>query len=115
MATIIGITQMDARERKLEKLRSPTARLTHLLDLRNEATRFKKRNISAAIVAGAKRFCYQIIRTRFFVRTAPQYVAAIGWQGDGDWTTISIAKAPMTSAEVGNEVIQIDYNAEVQK
>ena len=35
--------------------------------------------------------------------------------GDGDWTTISIAKAPMTGAEVGNEVIQIDYNAEVQK
>src|SRR5262249_60682099 len=35
--------------------------------------------------------------------------------GDGDWTTISIAKAPMTGAEGGNEVIQIDYNAEVQK
>ena len=65
-----------------------------------------------AIVAGAKRFCYQIIWTRFLVRP----ICGCDWlAGDGDWTTISIAKAPMTGAEVGNEVIQIDYNAEVQK
>src|SRR6516164_7292534 len=104
--------------RQVEHIRQAAvlrARLPHLLDLRNEATRFKKRNISAAIVAGAKRFCYQIIRTRFFGTHSPPICGCDWLAGDSDWTTISIAKAPMTGAEVGNEVIQIDYNAEVQK
>jgi hypothetical protein len=47
---------------------TPTARgsaSSRLLDLKGEAIRFKKRNISATIVAGVKRFCLQIKRTRF--------------------------------------------------
>src|SRR5262245_32349382 len=77
--------------RQVEHIRQAAvlrARLPHLLDLRNEATSFKKRNISAAIVAGAKRFFYQIIRTRFLVRTAPQYMwlrlAGRRWRLDDD-------------------------------
>jgi transposase len=35
------------------------------LDLKSEAPRFKKRNISATIVADVKRFGHQIKRTRF--------------------------------------------------
>ena len=53
---------------------------------------------------------------RDFWYAQPPNICGCDWlAGDGDWTTISIAKAPMTGAEVGNEVIQIDYNAEVQK
>src|SRR5207344_877 len=45
---------------------------SRLLDLKGEATRFKKRNISATIAAEVKRFCLQIKRTRFSVHTAPE-------------------------------------------
>ena len=43
---------------------------SRLLDLKSEATKFNNRNISAAIVADVRRFYYEIIRTRFLVRTA---------------------------------------------
>jgi hypothetical protein len=33
---------------------------SRLLDLKSEATKFKKRNISATIVADVMRFCHQI-------------------------------------------------------
>jgi hypothetical protein len=42
---------------------------SRLLDLKSEAIRFNNRNISAAIVADVRRFCYEIIWTRFLVRT----------------------------------------------
>jgi hypothetical protein len=42
-----------------------------LLDLKGAATRFKKRNISATIVADVKRFGQQIKRTRFSAHTGP--------------------------------------------
>src|SRR6516225_9516056 len=50
MATIIGITQMDARSSILDKPRSSAADYLHLLDLRSEATKFKKSKISATKV-----------------------------------------------------------------
>src|SRR5260221_8728788 len=39
------------------------------LDLKSEAARFKRRNISAPIAADVKRFCRQIKRTRFSAHT----------------------------------------------
>jgi hypothetical protein len=50
---------------------------SRLLDLKGEATRFKKRNISATIVAEVKRFCLQIKRTRFSVHTGRQNFIAV--------------------------------------
>lgn len=37
------------------------------MDLKSEAARFKRRNMSAAIVADVKRFCHQIKTDEVFV------------------------------------------------
>jgi hypothetical protein len=57
---------------------------SRLLDLKGEAPRFKRKNISATTVADDKRFCHQIKRTRFSVRTGVG-AAAVGSRESRRW------------------------------
>jgi hypothetical protein len=66
------------------KKRSPTLLATfsassRLLGLKNEAPRFKRKNISAAIAADVKRFCHQIKRMRFSVHKVGRASLAGSW------------------------------------
>src|SRR5215475_14129831 len=54
---------MDCRSEADPLARS--LRTSRLLDLKSEAHRFRRRNISAVIAADVKRFCHQSKRTRF--------------------------------------------------
>src|SRR5262245_5464604 len=51
---------------------------SRLLDLKGEATRFKRKNISATIVVDVKRFGHQIKRTRLSAHTR------VRWHHEGD-------------------------------